>query len=113
MDIKEAIKLFVRREEAEVEEPPVDPSIKIKVKKTEKPIKIKIEEPIKVYMKIRKTLAGDYMIFDIYCMGPNGKIFNPPINLERRGCKYKMLSLVKKLQDQYGPGYQFFLTPVV
>ena len=48
------------------------------------------------------------MIFDIACMGPNGKI-----NLERRGCKYKMLSLVKKLQDQYGPGYQFFLTPVV
>ena len=52
------------------------------------------------------------MIFDIACMGPDGKIFNPPINLERRGCKYKMLSLVKKLQDQYGPGYQFFLTPV-
>ncbi len=53
------------------------------------------------------------MIFDIYCMAPNGNIFNPPINLERRGCKYKMLSLVKKLQDQYGPGFQFFLTPVV
>ena len=53
------------------------------------------------------------MIFDIACMGPDGKIFNPPINLERRSCKYKMLSLVRKLQDQYGPGYQFFLTPVM
>tara|TARA_Y100000593_G_scaffold94239_1_gene192356 strand:+ start:3368 stop:3979 length:612 start_codon:yes stop_codon:yes gene_type:complete len=64
MDIKEAIKLFIRSEKAEVEEPPVDPSYKIKVKKTEKPVKIKIEEPLRVYMKIRKTLAGEYIIFD-------------------------------------------------
>tara|TARA_R110002020_G_scaffold94965_2_gene228099 strand:- start:619 stop:1230 length:612 start_codon:yes stop_codon:yes gene_type:complete len=64
MDIKEAIKLFIRAEEAEAEEVPVDPSYKIKIKKTAKPIKIKVEEPIQVYLKIRKTLAGDYIIFD-------------------------------------------------
>ena len=52
------------------------------------------------------------MIFDIACFAPNGQIFYPPITIERRSCRYKMVSLLKKLQDQYGPGYKFFITVV-
>ena len=52
------------------------------------------------------------MNYDIICIKPNGTTFNPPINLERRSCRYKMISLLKKLQDQYGPGYKFALITV-
>ena len=44
MDIKEAIKLFIRKDSVGV--------------------KMAIKEPIKAYMKVRKTLGGDYMIYD-------------------------------------------------
>ena len=45
--------------------PRPDPPLKLKVGlDPDAEIKLKIREPIKVYLKIRSTLGGDYMIFD-------------------------------------------------
>jgi hypothetical protein len=64
-EILEAIKLFVNPEEEPLEEEvPEDNLLRVIVKKAEPEIKIKIREPITVYLKIRKTLDGNYMIFD-------------------------------------------------
>jgi len=64
-EIIEAIKLFVNpEEEPPEEEVPEDNLLRVIVKKAEPEIKIKIRDPITVYLKIRKTLDGNYMIFD-------------------------------------------------
>ena len=68
-DIIEAIRMFIGKDNlpAEIEEPlPEEESsgIKVRVKLPELPIKISIKEPIRVYLQIRRSLGGDYMIFD-------------------------------------------------
>ena len=44
--------------------PPPEPGVKIKVEPKDVPIKLQIKEPIKVYLKIRSTLEGNYIIYD-------------------------------------------------
>ena len=69
-DIIEAIRMFIGKDEAplDVEEPlpeeETSPGIKVRVKPPELPVKIIIKEPIRVYLQIRRSLDGNYMIFD-------------------------------------------------
>jgi hypothetical protein len=44
--------------------PPPEPGVKIKVEPKDVPIKLQIKEPIKVYLKVRSTLEGNYFIYD-------------------------------------------------
>tara|TARA_R100000008_G_scaffold24897_2_gene13419 strand:- start:1174 stop:1818 length:645 start_codon:yes stop_codon:yes gene_type:complete len=47
------------------EPPPPDPGIKLKVGlDPNTKIKLQVKDPIKVYLKIRSTLSGDYIIYD-------------------------------------------------
>jgi len=52
------------------------------------------------------------MRFQVTAINPQGETFEPPTTLARLACKFKAISLVAKLQDQYGPGFRFFLTCV-
>ena len=52
------------------------------------------------------------MRFQVTAINPQGKTFEPPMTLARLACKFKAISLVSKLQDQYGPGYTFMLVPL-
>ena len=66
-DIIEAIRMFIGKDEGplDVEEPlPEEPGIKVRVKPPELPVKIVIKDPIRVYLQIRRSLDGNYMIFD-------------------------------------------------
>ena len=48
-----------------ISEPPAPPpGVKIKVEPKDVPIKLQIKEPIKVYLKVRSTLDGNYIIYD-------------------------------------------------
>jgi len=64
-EIIEAIRMFIGRDDKPTE-PEEDPDIKVKVSVNPIPpsIKLKIKEPIRVYLQIRRSLEGDYMIFD-------------------------------------------------
>ena len=44
--------------------PPPTPGVKIKVEPKDVSIKLQIKEPIKVYLKVRSTLNGNYIIYD-------------------------------------------------
>jgi len=69
-DIIEAIKMFIGRDEAPIEveeELPGEeekPGIKVRVKAEPPSVKINIKDPIRVYLQIRRSVGGNYMIFD-------------------------------------------------
>tara|TARA_R100000808_G_C2112633_1_gene126256 strand:+ start:88 stop:723 length:636 start_codon:yes stop_codon:yes gene_type:complete len=67
-EIIEAIKVFVRTDD----EPPVESAVpeeeeavlRAKIVTKQPNIKIKIEKPLTIFLKIRKAINGDYMIYD-------------------------------------------------
>jgi len=61
--IKEAIRLIMRDKEAPGEVPE-DNDLKLRIKRKMSNLKLTVKEPIKVFMKMRRSLGGDYMIFD-------------------------------------------------
>jgi len=62
-DLVEAIKIFIRGEEAAEEPvPEVETGTKIKIVKKDPDVKVRIRQPLAVYFKIRKALNGNYMI---------------------------------------------------
>ena len=58
-----------------ISEPPAPPpGVKIKVEPKDVPIKLQIKEPIKVYLKIRSTLDGNYVFAGVHGAG-NHQVF--------------------------------------
>jgi hypothetical protein len=62
-DLIEAIKLFVKKDRESLPSAE-DASTTIKVVKEEPPIKIRIREPLTIFLKIRRTLDNKYIIYD-------------------------------------------------
>ena len=56
------VKIVVQEPELAAEEPEKEETIKLIVK--QQPIEIKVIPPIKVSLNIRRSLGGDYMVFD-------------------------------------------------
>jgi len=99
-EILEAIKLFVDPDTPPEEAEPEEDLLKVIVKKAKPEIKIKVREPISIYMKIRKSLDGNYMIFDhpiydIIIMPKKNKI----ITFAKRGINYEAYPYQDKFFD--------------
>tara|TARA_Y100000034_G_scaffold55855_2_gene68421 strand:+ start:6363 stop:6977 length:615 start_codon:yes stop_codon:yes gene_type:complete len=60
---QDGVKLVIASDPEEV--PEVDQQISFSVMvKNDKPVKLKIKEPIRIYLNMRRSLEGNYMIFD-------------------------------------------------
>jgi len=103
-EILEAIKLFVQEEEGLPEEPEAleaeENLLKIVVKKEKPEVTLRVREPLTIYMKIRKALNGDYLIYDhplydIVIMPKKNKV----VTFAKRGVNYEVYPYQDKLFD--------------
>ena len=52
------------------------------------------------------------MRMELMMQTPNGQTFTVPLSTESMDNPYKLLGICKKRQEQYGPGYKFWIQPL-
>lgn len=51
------------------------------------------------------------MRMELMMQTPNGQTFTVPLSTGLMDNTYKLLGICKKRQEQYGPGYKFWIQP--
>ena len=53
------------------------------------------------------------MRMELMCQNPAGEIFTVPLSTGLMDNPYKLLGICRERQFQYGPGYKFWIQPVL